>query len=196
MNKIFKLLYVPTKEYAISFLKWLVLGVVVGIIGGAVGTAFAKTIGFVTEQRLANGWLILLLPLGGILSVAIYKIFKVTGVGTNQVFERIYQSELFVMTSEYEGMPNALIEAMCLGLPVISTKVSGATDIIEDGVNGFLVDCRDEVALERIIRNVLAKSELRKALGSNAAKLSDKLSVEVVVKQWLDFIECTVKKSV
>lgn len=89
MNKIFKLLYVPTKEYAISFLKWLVLGVVVGIIGGVIGTAFAKTIGFVTEQRLANGWLILLLPLGGILSVAIYKIFKVTGVGTNQVFESV-----------------------------------------------------------------------------------------------------------
>lgn len=93
MNKIFKLLYVPIKEYAISFLKWLVLGVGVGIIGGAVGTAFAKTIGFVTELRLANGWFVLLLPLGGVVSVAIYKFFKVTGVGTNQVFESVRTEE-------------------------------------------------------------------------------------------------------
>lgn len=89
MKNLLKSIYVPLKEYVISFLKWLVLGVVVGIIGGVIGIAFAKTIGFVTEQRLANGWLILLLPLGGILSVAIYKIFKVTGVGTNQVFESV-----------------------------------------------------------------------------------------------------------
>lgn len=89
MKNLLKSIYVPLKEYAISFLKWLGLGLGVGIVGGVVGTAFAKTIGFVTELRLANGWLILLLPLGGILSVAIYKIFKVTGVGTNQVFESV-----------------------------------------------------------------------------------------------------------
>ena len=65
----------------------------IGLIGGAVGTAFSKAIVFVTELRTANGWLILLLPLGGLLSVAIYKIFKVTGIGTNQVFESVRISE-------------------------------------------------------------------------------------------------------
>lgn len=65
----------------------------IGLIGGAVGTAFSKAIVFVTELRTANGWLILLLPLGGLLSVAIYKIFKVTGIGTNQVFESVRTSE-------------------------------------------------------------------------------------------------------
>ena len=43
---------------------------------------------------------------------------------------------MFVMTSDYEGMSNALAEAMCLGLPCISTKVSGATDLIKNGNNG------------------------------------------------------------
>ena len=47
MKNLLKSIYVPLKEYAISFLKWLVLGVVVGIIGGVIGIAFAKTIGFV-----------------------------------------------------------------------------------------------------------------------------------------------------
>ena len=59
------------------------------------------------------------------------------------VFECIADADLFVLSSNFEGMPNALIEAMCLGLPVISTKVSGATDLIQDGINGLLVDVGD-----------------------------------------------------
>ena len=114
---------------------------------------------------------------------------------TNQVFERIHKSELYVMSSEYEGMPNALIEAMCIGLPVISTKVSGATDVIEDGVNGLLVDCNDEEALERAIRKMLSDEELRNNCGTNAAKISEQLKVEAITEQWIDFIEKTIKNN-
>lgn len=107
---------------------------------------------------------------------------------TNQVFERIHKSALFVMSSEYEGMPNALIEAMCIGLPVISTKVSGATDVIENGVNGMLVDCGDEEALECSIRKMILDEELRNKCGSNASKLAEQLEVNAIVQQWLHFI--------
>ena len=110
------------------------------------------------------------------------------GAVTN-VFEVIADAELFVMTSDYEGMPNALIEAMCLGLPVISTKVSGATDVIENGQNGLLIDCNDTVALADAMRSMLDDVELRKKCGTNAAKLSEKLSVDIVYKQWLDLIQ-------
>ncbi|MBQ1184050.1 MAG: chloride channel protein [Clostridia bacterium] len=89
MKRFLKSIYKPLKTYTVSFVKWLVLGLGVGIVGGVVGTVFAKTIAFVTALRLANDWLILLLPLGGVVSVAIYKLFKVTGVGTNQVFESV-----------------------------------------------------------------------------------------------------------
>lgn len=57
---------------------------------------------------------------------------------SKKVYEEICDAEIFVLSSNYEGMPNALLEAMCLGLPVISTKVSGASDIIKDGENGYL----------------------------------------------------------
>ena len=52
------------------------------------------------------------------------------------LLEKMNSAAMFVLSSDYEGMPNALIEAMCLGLPVISTAVSGATDLIQNGENG------------------------------------------------------------
>ena len=89
MKELLKITYRSLKEYSISFFKWLLLGALVGVIGGTVGAGFAKCIAFVTELRLSNGWLVLMLPLGGVLSVAIYRLLKVTGVGTNDVFESV-----------------------------------------------------------------------------------------------------------
>ena len=66
------------------------------------------------------------------------------------VYDKIADAEIFVMSSNFEGMPNALIEAMCLGLACVSTKVSGATDLIKDGVNGDLVDIGNEQSLSLI----------------------------------------------
>lgn len=108
------------------------------------------------------------------------------------IFEKIKDSELFVMTSDYEGMPNALIEAMCIGLPCISTKVSGAVDVIEDGKNGLLIDCRNEDALVEAMDRMLSDSELRETCAKNASKLAELLRTDIITNQWLDFIK-TVK---
>lgn len=112
----------------------------------------------------------------------------------SNVFERTHKSKLYVMTSEYEGMPNALIEAMCLGLPVISTKVSGAVDVIENKKNGVLIDCGDEKALEKEMRELLSNAELRQRYGENATKIADQLRTEEIVSRWLEFINETIAK--
>ncbi len=75
--------------YLLAFAQWLALGLTVGIVGGIIGTGFSKSIIFVTELRSDYPWLVLLLPLGGLLSVAIYKLCKVTGIGTNEVFKTV-----------------------------------------------------------------------------------------------------------
>ena len=75
--------------YIKAFLKWLCLSVIIGIICGTVGSFFASAIHFATDFRLQNKWLILLLPVGGIISVGLYKLFRVSGVGTNNVFETV-----------------------------------------------------------------------------------------------------------
>jgi glycosyltransferase involved in cell wall biosynthesis len=55
--------------------------------------------------------------------------------------------DLFMYTSEYDGMPNVILEAISVGLPVLSSNVGGISEIIEDGVSGFLVNKYDDVSL-------------------------------------------------
>ena len=105
------------------------------------------------------------------------------------VIENIKDAKMFVMTSNYEGMPNALLEAMCAGLPVISTKVSGAADVIESGENGILVDIDDEKALADAMRNFLNNENYARKCGENAVSVSRMLDGELIIQQWIDLIE-------
>lgn len=103
------------------------------------------------------------------------------------VHDRIAGAELFVLSSHYEGMPNALIEAMCLGLPVISTGVSGATDLIEDGKNGLLVDCGDVDSLAAAMTKMLQEKKFSTACAENATQLNAMLTVDRICGQWEDY---------
>lgn len=121
-------------------------------------------------------------------SLGINEQVLLAGSVTN-LHEQIQNAEIFALSSNYEGMPNALIEAMCMGLPVISTKVSGATDLIEHGKNGLLVDVDDQFAMEEAIVRLLGDADLRKKFAENAVKLNEQLEVSKIVDQWKIFIE-------
>ena len=103
--------------------------------------------------------------------------------------DRIKSAEIFILSSDYEGMPNALIEAMCMGLPVISTKVSGATDLIRHGENGFLTDCGNCEQFEKALDELLANPEKMKVFANESVKLAESLEVNVIVKEWMDYID-------
>ncbi len=77
------------KAFGGAFVFWLIAGIAVGLLCGVLGAAFSKSVSFVTQLRAENDWIIYLLPLGGLLSVAIYKLCKAEGLGTNQVFESV-----------------------------------------------------------------------------------------------------------
>lgn len=77
------------KSFAAAFACWLISGVAVGALCGIVGAFFSKSVSFVTELRAENDWLIYLLPVGGLLSVAAYRLCKVSEVGTNEVIESV-----------------------------------------------------------------------------------------------------------
>src|SRR5206468_5226324 len=70
----------------------------------------------------------------------------------------------FVLPSRWEGMANALLEAMACGLPCIATRVSGSEDIIVDGVNGLLVEPEQPVELAHALQCILADTELAQRL--------------------------------
>lgn len=106
----------------------------------------------------------------------------------NDLHDRMKTAEMFVLSSDYEGMPNALIEAMCIGLPVISTKVSGTRELIELEKNGTLVDCKDKIQLEKAIEDLILNPNKRSFFASENVKLTEKLKIDVITGKWLDVI--------
>ena len=113
---------------------------------------------------------------------------------TNQLWDKILSAECFILTSRAEGMSNALVEAMCLGLPVISTRVAGATDLIKDGENGYLIDVQDQNALVDRMRRIADSFDLRTKMGNDAVKVYDIFREEIVCKEWGDYLKSIIDK--
>lgn len=112
------------------------------------------------------------------------------GVREN-LYECMERSRIFVLASFYEGMPNALLEAMALGLCVIATDCPcyGPRAVIEDGKNGLLIPVGDEEALTEALRKVLENPALAETLGKNAGRIQKRLEPERVCGEWQAWIE-------
>ena len=109
----------------------------------------------------------------------------------NNVFEYVSESKCFVLSSDYEGLPNALLEAMVIGIPCISTDCSpgGARMIIEDGVNGFLVKPGDYEELAKKMSLIIDDKNIREAFTSlSKTSVKQKFNHVEVYKQWSDYI--------
>lgn len=105
------------------------------------------------------------------------------------VHEQISDAAMFVLPSDYEGLSNALLEAMLLGLPCISTDCAGSDEYIEDGKNGLLTPVGDQRALTEAIRRFLTDQQLRIKCGKGAAETMKQISAERVLKKWHDVID-------
>lgn len=103
----------------------------------------------------------------------------------------IRDARMFVMTSDYEGLPNALIEAMAVGLPCVSTDCSpgGAAELIESGKNGIIVPCGDVNAIADGICEILLNAQKAQKMGNNAQKIVRVLNDERIYMMWADYIE-------
>jgi len=92
-------------------------------------------------------------------------------LGQQMDIQRFYQiADIFVLPSRMEGLPNAVLEAMACGLPVVSTTVGGSPEIIEDGVNGLLVPANDADALATAILSYLQHPRRAQEQGLAARK--------------------------
>lgn len=96
------------------------------------------------------------------------------------------QDEIFVLTSDFEGIPNALLEAMAIGMPVVSTDCSpgGAALLIENGVNGILVPCADVNGVADGICKLIEDREFAKQLGTCARESVRKFTPEKIIREW------------
>lgn len=109
----------------------------------------------------------------------------------SDIAEKIEGASIFVLPSKQEGMPNALIEAMVLGLAVISTDCpsGGPKDLIVSGENGILVPVDDVTAMSGALKALMENEELRNKLAENAVKLKEKVLPEKVNQQWESYLQ-------
>lgn len=110
---------------------------------------------------------------------------------TDQIIESIRDASLFILPSDFEGMPNALAEAMALGLPCIATDcpAGGSRFLIQNGVNGILVPVGNVEALTNAMFEVVGNAQVAQTLGIKARQVAHRLSAEEIYKQWEKFIE-------
>lgn len=107
------------------------------------------------------------------------------------VAERIGQASLFLLTSYSEGVSNALIEALALGLPVIATDVpsGGTEELMKDGVNGLIIPAGEQAALECAMDRLLGDPAYAQQLGREAARIQERLAPERVNPLWKAYFE-------
>ena len=102
------------------------------------------------------------------------------------------ECDIFVFTSVAagEGMPGVLIEAGLASLPVVTTLVPGAEDVVEDGTTGFIVGVDDLAALVDATRRLVDDRELRERMGSaTRRRCEDRFSLEESARQWHDLLD-------
>lgn len=104
-----------------------------------------------------------------------------------KVRDEIIDSAMFVLSSDYEGISNSMIEALAMGIPVISTDcpVGGSRTYIEDGVNGMLVPVRDKESLVRAMKKIAEDPEFAEKLSENAIKLKGIYGLDKISEKFL-----------
>lgn len=111
--------------------------------------------------------------------------------GSDCLETELLHGALYAFSSDWEGLPNALMEAMALGLPVVATDCpcGGPATIIDNKKNGLLVPIKDEKALAEGINYLIEHQEEAEELGREAKKIAQKANGEAVFEQWKTYIE-------
>lgn len=100
------------------------------------------------------------------------------------VHKQIADAEIFVLSSDYEGLSNALLEAMAMGLPCIATDCAGSSDIIDNDINGVIIPIQDRKAMVEAIERLVSSEALRRKFSERAIDSMKRFKVDSVVDQW------------
>ncbi len=103
--------------------------------------------------------------------------------------------DVFVLSSDWEGMPNAVLEAMAVGLPVVATAVGGTPEVVVDGETGLLVPPRDPAALAQAIERLLCDPSLRRRMGEAGRKrVESHFTIEQTIAQTVALYEALLRE--
>ena len=103
------------------------------------------------------------------------------------VHKEIADAKVFVLSSDYEGLSNALLEAMMMGFPCVSTECAG--EYIINGENGILVPLRDKDSMVNAINYIIENQDAALDMGEKAKESVSKCSIEFIMRKWNKIIE-------
>ena len=107
-----------------------------------------------------------------------------------EVHGQIIRDAIYANSSDYEGMSNAMLEAMAIGMPVVCTDcpIGGAAAVIRNGENGFLTQVGSSEEMCEAFMKIAENKELAERLSTNAAKIREELSLENTAKKWMELL--------
>lgn len=110
---------------------------------------------------------------------------KLMGFSDN-IYQHFLESEVYVLSSDYEGVSNTMLEALAIGIPTIATNcpIGGAAKFIQNGETGILVQVGNENEMSSALKKLLEHPELREKLSKNSVKIRNKLSVSKICDEW------------
>lgn len=111
--------------------------------------------------------------------------------GSDELEKIIPKGEVYAFTSDWEGLPNSLLEAMAMGMPIVATDCpcGGPATVIRDGENGLLIPIKDKEALTRALCRLIEDKELAARLGREAARIEEITNAHAIFVQWRDYLD-------
>ncbi|MBN8210243.1 glycosyltransferase family 4 protein [Bacillus sp. NTK071] len=115
---------------------------------------------------------------------------------TKELMENIKGVSMFVLSSNYEGLPNVLIEAMAVGIPVVSTDCpsGGPGELIENENNGLLIPVDDHIALYKAMEKIADSPNLGEKFSHNSLEIKKTFDSKLVIEQWRKYLELCSKQ--
>ena len=135
----------------------------------------------------------------GELQLALEERCKILGISSQVLFEgqisnvneKLSSSAIYALSSDYEGMPNALMEAMAVGVPCISTDCpcGGPRELIKNGKNGVLVPVGEVSKMVEALEALITNQYYRESLGEAAKLRALNFKFDKILKEWKDYLE-------
>ena len=99
------------------------------------------------------------------------------------------QSDLLLMPSLSEGMPVAGLHALAMGLALVLSRVGGCVDLVQDGVNGYLLDPSDQAGFERALRDLLGSPQRLQSFRLASREHAQRFNLEMIIAQYEQILE-------
>ena len=115
---------------------------------------------------------------------------------TTRIHEEMLLSKAFLISSNYEGISNSMLEALAIGMPVVATDcpIGGAKMFIKNKINGWLTQVGNAQEFSDAIVDVLNCYESSIKIGKEATKIRNILNVDIICEKWLDFVQNIIKE--